>query len=231
MPVLTEFERISEDGTIFDWEPSADQKPQIQHFVTPVPAHVREIFLVILIEDIMKSDDFTQVLVFASHCETAEVITLILRKFKYKTAMLHSKMNQDDRFQALRDFRGGRQRILVATDVAARGLDIPFVDHVIHFNLPPSATIYVHRAGRTGRAGRNGRSILFVNRGSDAEIVAAIEAELGHEMEVMQLDEKLVLSKMRDVMSAKRDAKISMFDNHFGEREKRIQQIEASKIS
>ena len=222
---------VSDDGLTYYWKPSDSERPKIEHLMTPVPAHVREVFLIILIEDIQKQNEFSQILVFTSHCETTETVTLILRKFKFKTAMLHSKMEQDDRFQALTDFRAGRQKILVATDLAARGLDVPFVDVVIHFNPPPSATIYVHRAGRTGRAGRSGRSILFINRESDSKIVAEIEQKIGQQFGVLEIDEKETMGKMKEVMNAKRDAKMTMYDNHFGEREKRLQNIKDARES
>jgi superfamily II DNA/RNA helicase len=204
--------------------------PKIAHFLTPVPAHVREVFLIIMLEEIMNSSEFAQVLIFTKRCDTTETLALILRKLKFKTAMLHSKMEQDERLKAVVDFKAARQRVLVATDVAARGLDIPFVDHVIHFNAPPSATIYVHRAGRTGRAGRSGRSVLFVNRAKDAEIVDEIEALLGQQFEVLEVDERQTTGKMKDVLTAKKDAKMAMFDNQFGERDKKLQSIRAAKV-
>jgi ATP-dependent RNA helicase DDX49/DBP8 len=187
----------------FFWNPSAEDAPRIQHVMMPVPAHVREVYLIVLLDEVMKSNDLAQVLVFTGHCETTEMITLILRTLKFKTAMLHSKMQQEDRFRALRDFKGGRQRILVATDLAARGLDIPLVDHVIHYNPPASATTYIHRAGRTGRAGRAGRSVLFINRESDAAIVEQIEKELGRQFEVHEIREGDTIGKMREVNGRK----------------------------
>ncbi|KAH0785256.1 putative ATP-dependent RNA helicase DDX49 [Histomonas meleagridis] len=224
-----EHQNLSDDGNTYFWKATIDQAPRIQHMITNVPGHLREIYLIILLEEIMKNNEYSQVLVFTNHCETTNVVTLILRRFKFKTAMLHSQMEQDDRFAAIRDFKSGSQRILVATDVAARGLDIPYVDEVIHFNPPPSATIYVHRAGRTGRAGRSGRSILFVNGNKDAKIVEEIQKEIGHELEVLKINEKEIVSKMNDVLNAKRDAKVLMYDNNFGEREKRLRQIDEAK--
>ena len=222
---------LSEDGFTYFWRPSQGEMPKIEHLMMPVPAHMREVFLIVLLEDIQKQNEFSQVLVFTNHCETAETVTLILRKLKFKTAMLHSKMEQDDRFQALKDFRAARQKILVATDVAARGLDIPFVDVVIHFNPPPDATIYVHRSGRTGRAGRSGKSILFINSQKDAKIVEQVEKEIGHELGVFEIDEKETIGRIKEIMNAKRDAKMIMSENGFGEREKRLQSIQEARDS
>lgn len=220
-----EFQWLSEDGKTFFWKPSSDQAPKIHHFKAIVPSYIREVYLIIILEEIIKRNQYSQVLVFTSHCETAQELGLILRKMGFKTAIIHSKMEQDDRFKSIKDFKSGTQKILVATDVAARGLDIPFVDDVIHFNPPANATIYVHRAGRTGRAGREGRSILFINGKTDTKIVGEIENEIGHEMETMEINEKETIGKMKTVLTAKRDANMTMFENNFGEREKRIQEI------
>jgi ATP-dependent RNA helicase DDX49/DBP8 len=213
----------------FLWRPLGDQSPSISHFLMPVPGHVREVFVMALLEEIQKNSDFSQTIVFTNHCDTTETLALILRALGFKTAMIHSKMAQEDRFLAVSDFKANRQRVLVATDVAARGLDIPFVDHVVHYNPPPSATIYVHRAGRTGRAGRSGRSILFVNRIQDAEIVEQIEKEIGKQLEIMEIDEKETVGRVKKVLAARTRARVSMFEHGFGEREKRIQNIKDAR--
>ena len=222
---VNENQYLSKDGLTFFWKPNADQAPKIHHFKALVPANIREVYLIIILEEIMKINEYSQVLVFTSHCETAQELGLILRKMSFKTAIIHSKIEQDDRFKAIKDFKAGSQRILVATDVAARGLDIPFVDDVIHYNPPATATIYVHRAGRTGRAGREGRSILFISGEKDGKIVGEIEKELGHELELMKINEKETIGKIKTVLTAKRDANMNMFENNFGEREKRIREI------
>ena len=82
----------------------------------------------------------------------------------FKAATLHSDMPKQERAETLRQFRAGRLKILVATDLAARGLDFPELSHVIHYDLPHSPLAYLHRAGRTGRAGRDGVSIAIIIR-------------------------------------------------------------------
>lgn len=81
---------------------------------------------------------------------------------------------QQEREEALRDFRSGRSRVLVATSVAARGLDIPKVKHVINFDLPSSIEEYVHRIGRTGRIGNKGMATAFFDRNKDAHLARAL---------------------------------------------------------
>lgn len=81
---------------------------------------------------------------------------------------------QREREEALRDFRSGRSRVLVATSVAARGLDIPKVKHVINYDLPNSIEEYVHRIGRTGRIGNKGMATAFFQKDRDAHLARAL---------------------------------------------------------
>ena len=134
-------------------------------------------------------------------------------------------MAEDDRLKELEEFRAGRQRILVATDVAARGLDIPFVDTVIHFNAPQMATTYVHRAGRTGRAGRSGKSILFITP-KEIKIEQAIENEIGEQLEELTV-EKSEMAERTKVFWAKRDARVTMKKNDFGKRDEMLKKLDA----
>ena len=91
---------------------------------------------------------------------------------------LHGDMTQGQRDGVMLSFKGGRVPILVATDVAARGLDISTVTHVVNFDVPISPDVYVHRIGRTGRVGRSGRAITFVEPRQGREL-AAIEKHVG----------------------------------------------------
>jgi superfamily II DNA/RNA helicase len=92
---------------------------------------------------------------------------------------LHGDMDQSARTAALEQFRKGEVTLLIASDVAARGLDIPDVGHVYNFDVPIHADDYVHRIGRTGRAGRSGTAITLVAGSNDAKAVAAIEKLIG----------------------------------------------------
>jgi ATP-dependent RNA helicase DeaD len=96
----------------------------------------------------------------------------------YAVETLHGDLSQAQRDRVMRRFRGGQAEILIATDVAARGLDIPAVSHVYNFDVPHHADDYVHRIGRTGRAGRSGTAITIVAP-ADAKQVAAIEKLTG----------------------------------------------------
>jgi superfamily II DNA/RNA helicase len=110
-----------------------------------------------------------------------EVATLYrsLLRHHFSVQALHGDMDQPARMAALEQFRKGEVMLLVASDVAARGLDIPEVSHIYNFDVPHHADDYVHRIGRTGRAGRTGTAITIVAGGDDLKAVAAIEKLIG----------------------------------------------------
>jgi ATP-dependent RNA helicase DeaD len=95
---------------------------------------------------------------------------------------IHGDMSQKVREQVLRDFREGRLRFLVATDVAARGLDIPEVSHVFNFDIPEDSDAYVHRIGRTARAGRSGLAVTFVGEW-DSDKLPPIQKLVGNKLD------------------------------------------------
>lgn len=98
-----------------------------------------------------------------THLETQR-IAILLRTLGMGAVPLHGGLSQSARLGALNKFRAGSRNILVATDVAARGLDIPNVDCVINYDLPQDSKLYVHRVGRTARAGKSGFAITFVTQ-------------------------------------------------------------------
>ena len=122
-----------------------------------------------------------QAIVFTSTKRNAEELSDELADKGYKAAALHGDMNQGQRTRTLSRVRDGQIQILVATDVAARGIDVHSISHVINFNLPMNDEDYVHRIGRTGRAGRTGIAISFASMG-DLHTVRAIEKFTGQKI-------------------------------------------------
>jgi ATP-dependent RNA helicase DDX47/RRP3 len=119
-------------------------------------------------------------------------------------------MNQTQRLHSLNSFKAGQRSLLVATDVAARGLDIPQVDIVINFDIPKNSKDYVHRVGRTARAGRSGRSITFVSQ-YDVEGFQKIENLIGLKMEeYSEVSEDFAMTFHEKVLEALRSAHIEM---------------------
>ncbi len=89
-------------------------------------------------------------------------LALILRNLNFKAVNINGQLTQMQRLNALNKFKSGERQILIATDVASRGLDIPLVDLVINYDVPQHSKDYVHRVGRTARAGKTGRAITIV---------------------------------------------------------------------
>jgi superfamily II DNA/RNA helicase len=124
------------------------------------------------------AEDLNNAIIFCNRkTEVANLFRSLLRH-EYSVAALHGDMDQRARMQALAAFRDGKIKLLVASDVAARGLDIPEVSHVFNFDVPFHAEDYIHRIGRTGRAGRKGTALTLVTS-ADKKAVAAIEALTG----------------------------------------------------
>lgn len=131
-----------------------------------------------LLIDLLRQDSVGSAIVFLRTKTRTHRLGLALRKAGLKAAVIHGDLSQRQRQQALDGFREGKFRILVATDVAARGLDIEEVSHVINYDIPPNADDYIHRIGRTARAEREGDAITFVCPNEHAEL-ENIERALG----------------------------------------------------
>ncbi|GAB7346429.1 hypothetical protein MBLNU457_5126t1 [Dothideomycetes sp. NU457] len=154
------------------------------------------------------------VIVFANRTTTANLIEYILRLLGHRVTALHSALQHRDRTDNLARFRAGAARILVATDVAARGLDIPSVGLVINYDIPRDADDYIHRVGRTARAGRRGVSISLVGQ-RDVELVQNIETRVGELMgeykeEGVSVETRVVRDAMGVVSEKKREAVLAI---------------------
>jgi ATP-dependent RNA helicase DDX49/DBP8 len=120
---------------------------------------------------------------------------------------LHSSLPQNKRLSNLSAFRSGHVKILIATDVASRGLDIPSVEMVVNYDLPREAEDYIHRVGRTARANREGRSLSFVTQ-YDVQRVLAIEEKIGKKLYEFAVDEQEVLRHLNETTIAKTKAEM-----------------------
>ena len=149
----------------------------IQHIVHPVDASRKRNLLI----DFMAQDSRRQTLVFARTKHGANKLAESLDAAGFRSAAIHGNKSQGARTKALADFKAGRITVLVATDIAARGLDIPQLPVVINFDLPMVAEDYVHRIGRTGRAGETGQAVSLVSHDESGllhDIQRAIKQEI-----------------------------------------------------
>lgn len=140
-------------------------------------------------------------------------LAILLRSLGFSAIPLHGQLSQSARLGALGKFRAGSRDILVATDVAARGLDIPSVDVVLNFDLPPDSKTYIHRVGRTARAGKSGKALSFVTQ-YDVELWQRVEAALGRKLKEYETEREDVLVLGERVSEAQRVAIREMKDLH-----------------
>ena len=154
----------------------------VEHALYPVPQHLKTQLLLAL----LKRMDTESVLIFTRTKHRANRIMQQLVRAEYSAGVLHSNKSQSQRQLALDRFRGGELRVLVATDIAARGIDVATISHVINYDVPDCADSYIHRIGRTGRAERDGEALTFITP-ADGLILRDIERTLGMPIEQRRL--------------------------------------------
>lgn len=156
-------------------------------------------------------------IIFVSTCERAALVSEILGQVGVKNVALHSLLSQNRRLAALAKFKSQIVQVLVATDVASRGLDIPTVDLVINAELPRNPVSYVHRVGRTARAGRRGRAVSLVSE-NDVALVHAAEKTTGRSLEkCSEVTDEAAIRMLGAVTKASRLAKMKLSDIGFDE--------------
>merc|ERR550519_1681645 len=145
-------------------------------------------------------------MIFASTCSSTVKLALILRSLGFTAIPLNGQMSQNKRLASLNKFKSKSRNVLIATDVASRGLDIPHVDVVINYDIPTHSKDYIHRVGRTARAGRAGKAVTFVSQ-YDVELYQRIEQLLGRKLPLYPVEEEVLLLAER-VGEAARLAKV-----------------------
>eukprot|EP00586_Coscinodiscus_wailesii_P010984 CAMPEP_0172516034 /NCGR_PEP_ID=MMETSP1066-20121228/272768_1 /TAXON_ID=671091 /ORGANISM="Coscinodiscus wailesii, Strain CCMP2513" /LENGTH=574 /DNA_ID=CAMNT_0013297349 /DNA_START=1 /DNA_END=1725 /DNA_ORIENTATION=+ len=164
-----------------------------------IPAKYKDVYLTYLVNEFSGQS----LLVFAATCNQVQRLAMMLRNLGFPAICLHGQMSQPKRLNALYKFKSGGRDIMICTDVASRGLDIPSVDAVINFDLPNHGKDYIHRVGRTARAGRSGKAIALVTQ-YDVEIYQRLEGLLGYKLPKYDLNEEVVLVLNERVGEARR---------------------------
>jgi ATP-dependent RNA helicase RhlE len=170
--------RIVEAGTRGRAAETVDQK------AFPVATESKTALLLNLLD----KSSFERVLVFTRTRRGAERLSHILQAREHKADRIHADRSQSQRNAALLGFRNGKTRVLVATDIAARGIDVDMVSHVINYDVPESPEDYVHRIGRTGRAGNRGEAMTLIGPGEELSM-RAIERLTGRKIERVLIPE------------------------------------------
>ena len=155
----------------------------VTHALYPIQRHLKKALLLAMLDQMA----IGRTLVFTRTKHRARNLARDLVKRHHRAAALQGNMSQNQRQRALDGFRDGKHDILVATDVAARGIDVNDITHVINFDMPDTVDAYTHRIGRTGRVEKSGEAFTFVER-DDEDLVRKVEKLLGHRVERRYLD-------------------------------------------
>jgi ATP-dependent RNA helicase RhlE len=166
----------------------------IDHAVAFIEMDDKRFFL----ENILKEYPENMFIVFARTKVRVERVVAAMERVGVKTEALHGGIEQKDRFAILDRFRSGENRVLITTDVAARGIDIPSMDYVINYDLPDDPENYVHRCGRTGRGNRRGQALSFCSA-SEKKLLEDIEEYTGEEIEHYEIDPDDYSEIMKDI--------------------------------
>jgi ATP-dependent RNA helicase RhlE len=153
----------------------------VSHMLYPVAQDRKSELLLSILNDAATG----KVLIFTRTKHRASKLALTLSKAGLSTGALHGDLSQNQRQQAMDGFRSGRLRVLVATDIAARGIDVSRISHVINYDMPDTAEAYTHRIGRTGRMDRRGAALSLITSG-DKQIIRRIEQLIGRTIERSQ---------------------------------------------
>ncbi len=156
----------------------------VTHALYPVPQHLKSGLLLKL----LKQTDTDSVLVFTRTKHRADKVARQIAHAGFRVTSLHSNRTQGQRERALHGFKSGHFQVMVATDIAARGLDIESISHVINYDMPDTADAYIHRIGRTGRAKRAGDAFTLVTP-EDADMIRTLERIMKHPLEKITLED------------------------------------------
>jgi ATP-dependent RNA helicase DDX49/DBP8 len=158
------------------------------------------------------------VMIFVGSCKRCQEISETLNELSISCLALHSLISQPKRIDALSKFKNRVCRILIATDVASRGLDIPSVDLVINYDLPNVLSDYIHRIGRTARAGRSGRALSFITQ-HDIDLVHSLEDFIGQKMSLAtDVEDSDVVKILNKISKASRTAQLKLMESGFQEK-------------
>ncbi|KAL4297341.1 hypothetical protein GQ457_12G020270 [Hibiscus cannabinus] len=141
------------------------------------------------LNDLLDALDFNQVVIFVKSVSRAAELNKLLVECNFPSICIHSGMSQEERLTRYKNFKEGHKRILVATDLVGRGIDIERVNIVINYDMPDSADTYLHRVGRAGRFGTKGLAITFVSSASDSDVLNQVQERF--EVDIKELPEQI----------------------------------------
>ncbi len=179
------FSQVKSDAIRIQIAPEDPVSRNVTHYVMFVEKDVKRFFL----EKFIKENPESKILVFVRTRVRAERVAKAMTRVDIETETIHRDKTQIDRTRVMKQFKEGLCRIMIATDVSARGIDVPDVDYVINYDLPDNPENYVHRIGRTGRGVKLGEAITFCSR-EERDLLEEIQQLIQKEIEVIKLYKK-----------------------------------------
>ncbi|GMT14815.1 hypothetical protein PFISCL1PPCAC_6112, partial [Pristionchus fissidentatus] len=201
------FEDTSEIATV----ENLDQKYVV------CPQAVKDAYVVYVVRECLDRSPSSSIIIFSHTCRECQALAHMFAALGFSVGSLHSQIPQAQRLNSLTQFRSKKLKVLICTDVAARGLDIPHVDVVVNHSLPQCPKTYVHRVGRSARAGRFGSAVSFVTQ-YDVVLLQAVEKLIGKKIDQLNVSENKVAKEVTQVLVSKREAELRLEEEGFGEK-------------
>lgn len=204
---------------VFMWEAPAEVATveQLDQFYILCPVNVKDSYLVQTVRMFQEKNEKGSIMIFTDTCKNCQLLSMTLNEVGFENVALHAMIRQKERLAALTQFRSNIIRILIATDVASRGLDIPAVELVLNHTIPNLPKDYIHRVGRTARAGRGGMAISLVTP-HDIRLLHTIEDAINTKLKEYVVEDKEVMKILTQVSVTRREAEIKLDESNFYEK-------------
>ncbi|XP_076038152.1 putative ATP-dependent RNA helicase DDX49 [Oratosquilla oratoria] len=204
---------------VFLWQSQGEQATveQLEEEYVLINPVVKDATLVAVLLKFQEESPRGLVIVFTDTCKSTQILGMLLNELGVECVMLHSMLSQHERLHALAKFKSSQVKILIATDVASRGLDVPLVEMVVNHCIPNMPKTYIHRVGRTARAGRSGKALTIISP-HDIKLLLAIEAETKRKLTEMKVDDSVVKRILKQVKMTRREQEIKLDETDFDER-------------
>ena len=220
---LLKGENDKDDFYIFNFNDEEKEKNIIQinkeltqNYIL-LPQKLKENYLMYLLRNNYK---YNSIIIFTNTHKQCNFLYNLCKLFELKISELHSKMRQRERIENLNKFKASLNRILISTDLASRGLDIPIVDLIINFDLPRNPNDYIHRVGRTARIGKKGFCLNFVSQ-YDIDLILSVEKKINSTIQEIFIDEDDIMSEISLVSQAVKICKMKIYESGFEEKNKK----------
>ncbi|KAB0799222.1 hypothetical protein PPYR_07102 [Photinus pyralis] len=184
-----------------------------QHYVL-TPQDVRDAYLVETIRTFRSKNTSGNIMIFTDTCKKCQILSMTLNEVGFENVALHAMISQKERLSALARFKSNTVKMLIATDVASRGLDIPSVQLVVNHNVPKIPKEYIHRVGRTARAGKGGMAITLVTP-TDLKSLYAIEERINTKLTEFKIDDREVGKIFTQISVTESEAHIKLDEKDF----------------